>query len=76
MDLTSLLKPADHAGLPRRKLAPGGDRIGLVEHAGSLQEGGELIGRHLRVLGVSRGREDGGRPAAFAPRGTRQGCLS
>src|SRR5918994_1019071 len=76
VDLASLLKPIDHAGLPRRELAPGGDRIGPVEHAGRLQEGGELISRHVRVLRVSGGREDGGRPAAFASRGTREGRLS
>ena len=76
VDLTSLPQPADHTSLLRRELAPGGDRIGLVEHTGRLQEGGELIGRHVRVLGVSGGREDGGRPAAFASRGTREGCLS
>src|SRR5215217_4731885 len=76
VDLAALLEPGDHAGLPRRKLAPGSDRIGPVEHTGHLQERGELVGRHLGVLGVSGGREDRGRPAVFTPCGALEGALS
>jgi hypothetical protein len=74
-DLSALLKPVDHAGLPRRELAPGGDRIGPVEHAGHLQKGGELVGCHVRVLGMSGGRKDRRRPAKLTPRRTREGLL-
>ncbi len=66
VDVAPVLEPVDHAGLAVGELAPGGDRVGAIEHAGGGEECGELVGRHVGVLGEGGGGEDREGPAALA----------
>ena len=59
-------EPLDQAGVALAQLAPGGDRVGLVEQQRRVDEALPGTGAHARGLRAERGRIGGADPAQLA----------